>query len=138
MPNVVFTDNMKFDDEYIARLANHLKNLSYPVAEPKYSSKIYIPADLTKATHVWVRVDRLKKSLEAPYKGPFKVVEITPKLVKIQHITGKEECISIQRVKPAKLPDDKKIETRVSSSQKYIDLKSRRVTFNDINSVHCF
>ena len=31
----------------------------------------YVPRDLNTASKVWLRIDRVRKSLEAPYSGPF-------------------------------------------------------------------
>lgn len=38
-------------------------------------NKIFTPADLEHTEKVFVRIDRMKKPLEAPYDGPFKVLE---------------------------------------------------------------
>jgi cleavage and polyadenylation specificity factor subunit 1 len=66
----------------------------------------YIPNALKSCSHVWVRIDRVRRPLEAPYQGPFPLVRLTEKLAIILHPNGKEETVSIDRVKPAFLPDD--------------------------------
>ncbi|QQP52480.1 Pol polyprotein, partial [Caligus rogercresseyi] len=38
----------------------------------------YIPTALKKATHVYVRLDRVRRPLERPYEGPFPVVKLSP------------------------------------------------------------
>ena len=36
-------------------------------------SKTDLPPGLNSASHVWIRVDRIRRPLEAPYAGPIKV-----------------------------------------------------------------
>lgn len=61
---------------------------------------IFINDDLKTCTHVFVRVDSVKRPLQPPYEGPFKVVERDTKFMDIV-ISGKVHRISIDRVKPA-------------------------------------
>lgn len=63
----------------------------------------YIPKDLSSCTHVWLRIDRVKKPLEAPYSGPYQVIERHNKIFIILLPTGKQESVSIERLKPAYL-----------------------------------
>ena len=65
----------------------------------------HLPEKLKTASHVWVRVDRLRKPLEAHYQGPFEKVRITDDTVTIL-ARGKETTVSIDRVKPAVIPSD--------------------------------
>ena len=37
-------------------------------------AKLFVPKDLQSCSHVFVRVDRVRRPLEAPYDGPFAVV----------------------------------------------------------------
>lgn len=67
-------------------------------------SAMYIPADLATCTHVWVRVDRVKCSLEAPYQGPFPVVHRGTSVFTLQLPSGTTEVVSVSRLKPAHLP----------------------------------
>ena len=64
------------------------------------SSKEYIPRDLRDAKWVFVRKDATRKPLEMPYQGPYRVVNVSDKIVRIL-VNGKEENVSIDRVKPA-------------------------------------
>ncbi|KAF2347666.1 Integrase catalytic core [Trinorchestia longiramus] len=43
------------------------------------SLPFYVPPDLQTCDKVWLRVDRVRKSLEAPYTGPFEVLRRSPK-----------------------------------------------------------
>jgi len=62
----------------------------------------YIPVDLKTCEKVWMRVDRVRKSLEAPYTGPFEVLQRTPKYFTLKLPQG-ETKVSIDRLKPARL-----------------------------------
>ena len=53
----------KFDTDFLSRGKLH----SVP--------KSYIPTDLKTCERVWLRVDRVRRALEAPYTGPYKVLE---------------------------------------------------------------
>lgn len=65
----------------------------------------YIPPDLLQCPYVWLRTDRVRKSLEAPYSGPFKVLQRYPKYFVLALPRG-ESTVSIDRLKPAILPHD--------------------------------
>ena len=68
----------------------------------------YVPRDLKDATHVWLRLDRVRKSLEAPYTGPFEVISRKPKYFVIKLPQG-DSTVSIDRLKPVVFPNLKKI-----------------------------
>lgn len=63
----------------------------------------YIPSDLFTVPKVWLRVDRVRRSLEAPYSGPFEVIKRDPKYFVLKLPQG-ETSVSIDRLKPAHLP----------------------------------
>ena len=63
----------------------------------------FIPKELKNCSHVWVRVDRIRKPLEAPYSGPYKVLQLHDKTVTIETTPGNSQVVSIERVKPALL-----------------------------------
>ena len=55
--------------------------------------------------HVFVRHDAIRKPLQAPYDGPYKVLECTDKYF-IDDVKGKHDTISLDRLKPAHLDMD--------------------------------
>ena len=63
----------------------------------------YVPKDLFSVSKVWLRVDRVRRSLEAPYSGPFTVIERNPKYF-ILDLPHGPKSVSIDRLKPAYLP----------------------------------
>jgi len=56
--------------------------------------------DLSNANYVFLRKDHVKKPLEKPYDGPFKVLDRTSKTMTLQ-IRNKEKKVSMDKVKPA-------------------------------------
>lgn len=62
--------------------------------------KPYVPDCILSCSKVWVRVDRVKKSLEAPYSGPEEVVRQEDKYFILKLPQG-ETSVSIDRLKPA-------------------------------------
>jgi hypothetical protein len=69
---------------------------------PTARVKIYVPKRLHDSTHVWLRTDRVRRPLEAPYTGPFKVVSVGPKIF-VLDVGGRQQSVSIDRLKPAVL-----------------------------------
>ena len=63
----------------------------------------YIHKDLFSTPNVWMRTDRVRRSLEAPYTGPYQVLERNQKYFVLELPQGKT-TVSIDRLKPAYLP----------------------------------
>ena len=87
--------------EFINQLKTHFRTLQS--TPPRATNRIsHIPNDLSTATHVFVRQDAIRKPLQPPYNGPYPVVKRTPKHFTV-HINGRNNTISIDRLKPAHL-----------------------------------
>ena len=67
------------------------------------NGSIFLPSGLRDCSHVWVRVDRIRRPFEAPYSGPFKVKHIGEKTVQLIKEDGSEHTVSLSRIKPAYL-----------------------------------
>lgn len=63
-------------------------------------TNLFVPQDFKNCTHVFVREEVYKSSLNYPYSGPHKVISKNDKFYKIL-IKNKEHTISIDRLKPA-------------------------------------
>lgn len=84
----------------LSRLREGVNNLK-PVDTRKIKNQtIYVPKSLSNCKFVFLRIDRLKPSLCAPYEGPFKVIRLLRKQIVID-VRGKHISVSIDRVKPA-------------------------------------
>ncbi|GBM01667.1 hypothetical protein AVEN_271924-1 [Araneus ventricosus] len=64
------------------------------------SRHIFVHKDLENCSHVFQRIDRVKKQLESPYEGPFPVIERKVKYFTI-NIKGKNVNVSLDRLKLA-------------------------------------
>ncbi|QQP37827.1 Uncharacterized protein FKW44_018228, partial [Caligus rogercresseyi] len=93
------------DHEYVTNLKIHFSNLDFGILSEgtNHSSKTsYLPKDLLDTEFVWIRVDRIKGPLKAPYIGPAKVISRNSHTFKIEYLSGKQDVISIERLNPAK------------------------------------
>lgn len=94
------TDPSKYSD----RLKQHMANLRPAITRPsRHTSQL--DKNLQTCTHVWVRTDAVRKSLQSPYKGPYRVISKGDKFFKLDYIT-REEIVSIDRLKVAYLDKD--------------------------------
>ena len=82
--------------------AHHYQHLRMTFTPSKFSKNenFYIPKDLQSCSRVWVRVDRLKRPLESPYKGPYVVKARQAEYFTIEYPSGKTENVSLNRLKP--------------------------------------
>ncbi|GBM81718.1 hypothetical protein AVEN_273234-1 [Araneus ventricosus] len=64
------------------------------------SGPVFVTGDLLKASHVFLRLDRIRKSLESPYAGPCKVLSRTSKVFTVE-VDGRPVTVSIDRLKAA-------------------------------------
>jgi hypothetical protein len=58
---------------------------------------------LHKGDFVFVRIDRVRRPLEAPYEGPYEVLDFDNKIVKLKLNSDKTVVVSIDRIKLAHL-----------------------------------
>ena len=102
--------NQEISSEFIRNFARQMKTLDFSEL-PDFHNKpvVYIPKKLENCSHVWLRVDRVRRSLEAPYDGPFKVIKRNERVFTIELPTGQHETVSIERCKPAVLPTENPI-----------------------------
>ena len=95
--------------------------------------KTFLPDQLQKCDFVWVRLDRVKKPLEAPYRGPYRVIE-RKNDVFVLEVRGKPNSVSIERLKPAvvspqsllhDVPEDREVEREEIKSPVIEERKTR-------------
>eukprot|EP00795_Rhopilema_esculentum_P008905 gene8905-biopygen10483 len=86
---------------YVDRLQSAMQSLKSTSTRPQIT-KSYLSQALHNCTHVFVRTDAVRKPLKPPYTGPFKILRrYTKHFTILMH--GKEQTISIDRLKPAYL-----------------------------------
>ena len=64
------------------------------------STKSYVPEKLQTCDKVWIRVDRARRPLEAPYLGPYTVLQRTPKYFLVKMTNDMDTQVSVDRLKP--------------------------------------
>lgn len=60
--------------DFIQKLKEAFRRIDPNPTQLNDSTTTYIPKGLDTCKHVFVRVDKVKKSLQAPYEGPYEVV----------------------------------------------------------------
>jgi len=100
-----FFDNSNADlfpdpSSYGTKLKNMMIQLQPTLVRQQHKSKSYVSPHLTSCTHVFVRHDAVKKPLQKPYDGHFKVLKRSDKHFTLD-MNGYEDVVSIDRLKPA-------------------------------------
>jgi len=87
--------------EFVRNLRDSMAQLQ-PTPGSNHATKryIFVPSDLNKVTHVFLRVDAVQPPLQPRYEGPYAVLERHDKNFKIQRDNG-TVLVSIDRLKPA-------------------------------------
>ena len=102
-PLVDNTTEDNFTSSTVRELAVEMSKINFDkLSEGRLHStpKTYEPDDLRTCTHVWIRIDRVRRPLEAPYSGPHEVYKRFPKYFKIITNSGDHQNVSIDRLKP--------------------------------------
>ena len=85
---------------YVTRLKTVMRDLQAPPVRKQIPTNTHVSPTLKPCTHVFVRHDAVRKPLQKPYDGPYKVQKRTEKHYTID-MNGQSEVISIDRLKPA-------------------------------------
>lgn len=73
----------------------------HPVNGTRHGRKpLFVFKDLKTVSHVFVRVDTPKPSLDPPYEGPFTVISRHTNYFRIE-MRGKQVVVVLNRIKPA-------------------------------------
>ena len=89
---------------YVDRLRKFMHDMR-PISTRSQRKSSYVHPDLNTASHVFIRDDTVRKSLQPPYQGPFPVLRRTDKFFVIDR-HGKRDNVSIDRLKPAYLEQE--------------------------------
>ncbi|KAF8796809.1 Gag-Pol polyprotein like [Argiope bruennichi] len=85
---------------FVGKLREVMQRLLPPKPQLHGPQTVFVSKDLGSCKHVFLRTDALRKSLQPPYEGPFRVLHRTEKSFKIDK-HGKGLTVNIDRVKPA-------------------------------------
>ena len=89
---------------YVARLRDRIGMLVPTPTTNHAKTKIFVPTTLSSCSHVFVRVDRVRAPLEAPYEGPFAVIARHDNYFTVRILRKRgfaDENIPLRRLKPA-------------------------------------
>lgn len=88
------------ENEFLQKLRSTMQNLRPQQTANHAKRTPFIEGHLGTAAEVFVRTDAVRKPLQPPYEGPFKVVRRFDKFYKV-NINGKHVNVSIDRLKAA-------------------------------------
>ena len=104
LPGAVFvaTDVTQLPDptNYVQTLKSLMNSLQPVLPRVIRKPHLHMDSALQSSTHVFIRQDGVKKSLQQPYKGPFKILLCTEKHFTVD-ADGRQEVISVDQLKPA-------------------------------------
>jgi hypothetical protein len=89
--------------EYLNRFFAMVRD--FPKPKRQHHAPHFLPKDVERANHVWLREQLPKPSLSKRYSGPYEVLARDSKTVTL-NLHGREDKVSIDRVKPAYLEAD--------------------------------
>ena len=108
LPGEFFTPSLTISlpdpSEFLNQLRTHFQTTSLILPRPTQQTT-HIADGLSKATHVFVCHDAVRKPLQPPYDGPFPVVKRTAKHFTVT-VNGRNDTVSTDRLKPAHLDTD--------------------------------
>nr|XP_039258764.1 uncharacterized protein LOC120335335 [Styela clava] len=85
---------------FMKRLSNFINKLKPIQPRTPQNRKTFLSPELNTCSHIFLRVDAVRRPLIPPYQGPFRVIQKYDKFFKID-FKGKPTTVSIDRVKPA-------------------------------------
>ena len=99
-------DHLPLPSEFVGILRGVLRsNAPMPFEyHSSAASNSRVPAILSSCSHVFIRVDAVRRPLSPPYDGPFLVLERGPKTF-VMDKSGKRYVVTIDRLKPAAVLD---------------------------------
>lgn len=95
------------DHNYVSQLRKTIAALKPKQPLPSHTSnrQIFVHKDLQTCNYVFIRTDAVKKPLQPPYEGPYKVIDRDKKIFTVQ-LPQRQAKISIDRLKPAYTVND--------------------------------
>lgn len=87
---------------FTSELRKQMNKLKPIKSQCKRKQTLFFHKDLDSCSHVFIRVDRVKKALESPYEGPFPVISRNDKYYTVR-IKEKDINVSVDRLKQAYL-----------------------------------
>ena len=102
-------------DSYATHLKRFMQSVQPPSVRKHPHRNIHVSADLSSCPFVFVRNDAVKKTLQPPYDGPYKVLHRTDKHYTLD-ISGQKKVVSLDRLKPAYMDETPTTSSNISST----------------------
>ena len=87
---------------FLARLRSTMRQLKAPPVREHPPRNSYTHKDLYLCTHMFVHNDSVRRPLQAPYDGPYRVLERADKFLTLD-LGGRKDTVSLDHLKPAYL-----------------------------------
>lgn len=113
-----FFDNKSIETDpstFVSNLQKCMDLLKPVKINHKSARTVFVHKDMATCSHVFVRIDRLRKSLEPVYEGPFLVLERNDKYYTVE-MKNRSTNINIDRLKPAYLLADQEDQNEKTES----------------------
>ena len=110
LPGGFFTSQDTRDDadpqSYVGTLKNRMRELrpTPPRSITQSAAPAAVSDALKNSSYVFIRHDAIRKPLQPPYDGPYKVLDRSPKYFTID-VKGRRDTVSVDRLKVAHLDD---------------------------------
>ena len=85
---------------YVTRLRDVMYHLQATPVHKQQATNVYVSPTFKSCSHVFIHHDAVRKPLQKPYDGSYKVLKHTDKHFTID-INGRNEVVSTDRLKPA-------------------------------------
>ena len=96
------TVNLADPADYVTQLKVTMSKLKATPVRKQSPRKTHVHDDLSSCTRVYIRHDGVRKPLQQPYDGPYKVLQRSDKHFTVE-VKGRPEVVSLDRLKPAHL-----------------------------------
>lgn len=102
LPGEFFTTSepSRNENEFVKEFRKAMSEIAPTNTSNHSKEKIFIQKNLSSCTHVFIRNDTVRKSLQPPYDGPYEVLKRNDKYFTIQ-IKNRKANISVDRLKAA-------------------------------------
>ncbi|CAB0028071.1 unnamed protein product [Trichogramma brassicae] len=91
---------------FVRSLRQLFKSLKPVPASRHTTRKPFVFAELNACSHVFKRIDRIRKPLEPPYSGPHRIVKRIDQRTYEIEINGEAQVVSTDQLKPAHMQQD--------------------------------
>lgn len=91
------------ENDFISNFRESMRQIKPTTTAHHSKEKPFVHKSLADSKYVFIRNDKVKSPLTAPFDGPYKVLERREKFFKLD-INGKTNTVSIDRLKPAFVP----------------------------------